>query len=376
MVVAVNTRILIKGGLEGLGYFIREVFQILVKKYPEHQFYFLFDRPFAPEYIFGENVHGIVINPPARHPILWKYWFDLRVPAVLKKIKADVFVSPDGFCSLSTRVPQCLVVHDLGFLHFPDVYKKSHALFYRTFTPKYVRKAKTIATVSTFSKNDVVRHYHTDPDKIRVVYSAVKDIFQPVSEQEKDEIKARFTEGKEYFIYVGALQPRKNLVNLLKAFSIFKKRQQSGMKLVFAGRLAWKNNAFLDQLRTYKYRSDIVLTEYVDENTLVKLIGGSYALVYPSLFEGFGVPVLEAMKCHVPALTSKGSSMEEIAASAGLYFDPSDHQDIAEKMMQIYKDEKLRRELIEEGRFIAAGYSWEKTAELLWASIEEAAAQS
>ncbi|HEY0066595.1 MAG TPA: hypothetical protein VGB46_04510, partial [Flavisolibacter sp.] len=126
MIIAVNTRLLLKDGLEGCGYFIREVFRIMADKYPQHHFYFLFDRPYDPSFVFGKNITPIVITPPARHPILWKYWFDVKVPAVLKKIKADVFVSADGFCSLATRVPQCLVVHDLGFLHFPDGYKRSH----------------------------------------------------------------------------------------------------------------------------------------------------------------------------------------------------------------------------------------------------------
>src|SRR4051812_46293582 len=126
MVIAVNTRFLLKDELEGCGYFIRQMFEILVKKYPEHQFYFLFDRPFSEEFVFSSNVIPLVVPPAARHPVLWKYWYDIKVPAVLRKIRADVFVSMDGYCSLTTRRPQCLVVHDLGFLHFPEAYQKSH----------------------------------------------------------------------------------------------------------------------------------------------------------------------------------------------------------------------------------------------------------
>jgi len=369
MIIAVNTRYLLKNKLEGWGYFIQEVFRELAARHPGHQFYFLFDRPFDPAFLYGDNVHGIVAGPPARHPLLWKYWYDLKIPRVLRRIRADVFVSPDGFASLRTRVPQCTVVHDLGFLHQPGAYKSSHLVFYKRYMPRFLQKAASIATVSQFSKDDIVRQYGTPAEKIHVVYSAVKPVFRPISYGEREAVKSRWTGGREYFIYIGALQPRKNLVALLKAFSIFKKRQQSAMKLVLAGRLAWKNKGFLDQLGTYKFRDDVVLTDYLEEEELARLAGGAYALVYPSLFEGFGVPVLEGMRAGVPVLTSENSSMAEIGADAALYFNPRDHKDIADAMMRIYKDENLRSQLVERGKAVAEQYSWERTAGLVWEAI-------
>jgi glycosyltransferase involved in cell wall biosynthesis len=375
MVIAVNTRFLQNDGLEGYGYFIKEIFSRLVTQHPEHQFYFFFDRPYYPEYVFGTNVTPVVIPPPARHPLLWKLWYDVQVARELKKIKANVFVSPDGFCSLTTRVPQCLVVHDLAFLHFPKGILQSHLFFYKRYTPKFLHKAKSIATVSEFSKKDIMEHYGTDAEKINVVYSAVKEVFKPLSFNYQDEVKLKYTAGAEFFLYTGAIHPRKNLINLLKGFSVFKKRLQSGMKLVLAGRLAWKSSDFTDLLKTYKYRNDVVLTGYLPEEDLALLTASAYALVYPSLFEGFGVPVLEAMQCKVPVLTSANSSMEEICADAALYFNPNDHADIAEKMMMIYKDETLRSRLIEKGGGIAPKYSWQRTADLLWESILKAAGE-
>jgi glycosyltransferase involved in cell wall biosynthesis len=372
MIIAVNTRVLIRHKLEGYGYFVREVFRNLVLDHPEHQFYFLFDRPFEQEYVFAGNVIPLVLPPQARHPLLWKYWFDVQVPRILKKINADVFVSPDGYCSLSTKIPQCMVVHDLGFLHHPEAYKKSHLPYLKRNTPKFLKKAGSIATVSAFSKNDLVRQYGIAPEKISVVYSAVKDIFRPLPAGEQEAVKAQYTNGWDYFIYVGAIQPRKNVVSLLKAFSIFKKRQQSGMKLVLAGRMAWKNEDLLRLLQTYKYRDDLVMPDYLEEKELSRLVASAYALVYPSLFEGFGVPVLEGMQSGVPVLTSSHSAMEEIAGDAGLYFDPSDHQDIADKMMLLYKDEQLKNQLIQKGVVVAKNYSWKKTADLMWQAIMKA----
>jgi len=368
MVIAVNTRLLLNE-LEGYGYFIREVFQILARTHPEHRFYFLFDRPYSHQYLFSDNVQAIVVGPQARLPFLWRYWFNIKVPLALRKIGADVFVSPDGYCSLTTRVPQCMVLHDLGFLHYPEAYQKPHVRYLKKYTPKFLKKARAVATVSQFSKDDILKHYHMDPEKISVVYNGVKSVFRPVSLPERTTIKEKYTDGNEYFIYTGAIQPRKNLINLLKAFSLFKKRMQSNMKLVIAGRLAWKNEEFMHLINTYKYRKEVVLTGYLPEEELALLMGSSYAMVYPSLFEGFGVPVVEAMKSEVPVLTSEKSSMQEVAGDAALYFDPNNHADIADKMMLIYKDEKLRRQLVEKGLLQVRQYSWERSAELLWESI-------
>jgi glycosyltransferase involved in cell wall biosynthesis len=369
MRIAVNTRFLLNNNLEGYGYFIQEIFSRITKDHPEHEFIFIFDRPYDPKYIFEKNITAVVSGPSARHPLLWKLWYDVKVPAILKKYKADVFVSCDGYCSLATKVPQCIVVHDLAFLHYPAFNKRSHLLFYKRYTPKFLAKAKSVATVSEFSKQDIVKQYKIDPEKIQVVYSAAKESFHPLDDETKQTVKNNYTDGKEYFIYTGAIHPRKNLMNLLKAFSIFKKKQKSNLKLVLAGRLAWKYKQFVESLQTYKYRDDVVLTGYLEEQELIKLTGSAYGLIYTSLWEGFGVPVLEAMRSHVPVITSVNSAMQEIANDAALYADPNDHIDIGDKMMLLYKDESLRSRLIEKGKKIAEQYSWDKSAELLWQSI-------
>lgn len=143
------------------------------------------------------------------------------------------------------------------------------------------------------------------------------------------------------------------------------------MKLILAGRLAWKYESFEKDLRSYKYRDDVVMTGYVEENELVKIIGAAYGMVYPSLFEGFGVPVLEAMRCEVPVITSANSAMQEIAGDAALYADVTSPADIANQLMLLYKDEKLRKELIQKGRIIAREYTWDQTAGLLWQCIQK-----
>jgi glycosyltransferase involved in cell wall biosynthesis len=373
MRIAVNTRFLLSDQLEGYGYFLYECFSRITKRHPEHEFIFIFDRPYDKKFIFGSNVKAIVTGPSARHPVLWKLWYDVKIPAVLKKHKADVFVSCDGFCSLTTTVPQCLVIHDLAFLHYPRFIHPSHFLFYKYYTPRFIKKAKQVITVSQFSKNDIILQYKTDAGKIAIVPNAAKPVFQPLSDSEKQKIKDKYTNGKEFFLYTGAIHPRKNLLNLVKAFSVFKRKQKSNWKLVLAGRLAWKYKSFVKSLETYKYREDLMLTSYLEEKELANLTASAYALVYPSLWEGFGVPVLEAMQCGIPVITSTESAMQEIAGDAALYVKPEDHNDIAEKMMRLYKDEESRSALVKKGLQRSVDYDWDRSAELLWDAIQRTA---
>ena len=373
MRIVVNTRFWRTDLLEGFGYFTEQVFSRIAEQHPEHVFLFVFDRPVDRQLTFPANVRTRVIGPPARHPLLWRWWYNWRIPGVLKQFKADLFVSPDGIASLRTRVPQCLVVHDLAFLQDPHWFSGSIRRYYRSQMPKFLKQVSRVATVSETSKQALIDRYKFAPDRIDVVYSAAKPAFRVLDTAEKGIIKERFTDGKEYFLYTGSIHPRKNLIGLLKAFSLFKKRQQTGFKLVLAGRMAWRSGRFEALLSTYKYRSDVVLTGYVDLPTLVGLTGAAYALVYPSFYEGFGVPVLEAMQAGVPVITSTGTSMQEIAGEAALYADPQDPASIAAQMNRVYIDEALRGRLIEAGKPVAERFQWAATADRLWSCLQQAA---
>lgn len=372
MRIAVNARFLLDDYREGYGNFIYEIFSRLIKMYPRHDFIFIYDRKVVQPFGHAKNVHAVIAGPAARHPVLWKWWYDITIPRVLKKQKADVFVSCDGFCSLTTKVPQCLIVHDLAYLHEASTVAKSHLLYYRRFIPRFVKYASRVATVSAFSKKDISHQLGVDENKISLVQNGVKDIFRPLTFEQKQHAKEKYTQGREYFAYTGAIHPRKNLINLLKAFSLFKKRQQSGMKLVIAGRFAWKNEEFASKLKTYRYRDDVVLTGFIPDEELALVTGAAYGMIYPSTFEGFGVPVIEAMKSGVPVITSKGTAMEEASGGIALLADPHDPKDIAEQMMLLYKDENRRNNMIAEGLEYAQSFTWEKSAAQMWEWIGQA----
>ncbi|MDE3145552.1 MAG: glycosyltransferase family 4 protein, partial [Bacteroidota bacterium] len=339
MRIAVNSIFLQKNNLEGYGYFVQEIFRRLAKQFPQHEFIFIFDREYDEQFIFSSNIKPIVVAPKARHAFSFKYWYDVKLPMALRSIKPDVLIQPYGFCSLTTNIPQVLVVHDLAFKHYPQFIAKHHLYYYRAYTKKFLNKATAIATVSEFSKSDIVQQYKIDPEKINVVYSAAKNIFKPIDISLQQKTKEKYSDGREYFLFVGGIHPRKNLMNLLRAFSLFKKWQRSNMKLLVAGRLAWQYDDIVEKLKTYKYRDDVVLLNYLPEDELANITASAYAMLFPSLFEGFGVPVIEAMQSAVPVIMSNTSSLPEIGGSAALYADPTDADAIAKQMLQLYKDE-------------------------------------
>lgn len=374
MRIAVNTRLLLKGKLEGIGWFTYQTLERIVRNHPEHEFIFFFDRPYDPSFVFASNVTPVVVHPQARHPVLFYIWFEWSIPYMLKKYKADLFLSTDSYMSLTTSVPTCLVIHDLAFEHYPEHFVLSHRLYWRHYSPLFAKKATRIATVSTFSKEDISKHYRIDPDNIDVVYNGAHKEYKPLDVVEREAVKQQYAEGCEYFVFAGALHPRKNIVNLLKAFIAFKKRQPTNMKLVIVGRLAWKYEEVEEMKAEMLFKDDVKWVGYMNVDELSKVIGGAYALVYASLFEGFGIPILEALQCGVPAITSNTSSMPEVAGEAALLVDPSDPQDIANKMHILYKDEALRARLVQNAKVQVAKFNWDKSAENLWACMMKCAA--
>lgn len=369
MRIAVNTRLLLKGKLEGIGWYTHETLKRIVKEHPQHEFIFFFDRPYDPSFVFAENVTPVTFGPPARHPLLFHIWYELRIPYFLRKYKADVFLSPDGLASLRTKVPTCLVMHDLAFEHYPHHLSRPIRNYLQKYSPLFAKKAARLVTVSEFSRQDISSKYHIPLEKIEVSYNGAQEAYKPLTWEERQEVKNEVADGCEYFVFAGALHPRKNVVNLLKAFILFKKRQRSNMKLVIVGRLAWKYEE-VEQLRdTMPFKDDVKWVGYMNVDKLSKIIGGAYALVYASLFEGFGIPILEAQQCHVPAIVSNTSSMPEVGGDAALLVDPKDVEDISHKMEQLYKDEALRAKLIEAAKEQVKKFNWDKAADILWNAV-------
>lgn len=370
MVIVVNTRLLQKGKLEGIGWFTRETLMRITRDHPEHRFIFLFDRPYDEGFIFSTNVTPVVISPPTRHPFLWVLWFEILVPRVLRKYKADLFLSPDGYLSLNTRVKQLAVIHDINFAHRPKDLPWLTAKYYNFFFPRFAKRAHRIATVSSYSKKDISQTYGIDPAKIDVVYNGVNKLYAPTSAEERDMTRMKYTDGKPYFLYIGSLHPRKNIGGLLKAYDAFRDAVDSDIKLVLTGSEMFKTG---DMIKTYKdmrFKEEVIFTGRLAVEDLRQVLGAALALTFVPYFEGFGVPVIEAMSVGIPVICSNTTSLPEVGGDAVVYVDPSDIGQIKDAMVRVAGDQDLRQTLIEKGKKQQAKFNWDKTAERLWGSIQ------
>ncbi len=371
MRIAVNTRLLLKDKLEGIGWFSFETLSRITKAQPKHDFFFLFDRPFSSDFIFEDNVHPIVVSPPTRHPLLWYIWFELRIPKILKEIDADVFLSPDGFLSLRSLIPSLAVIHDLNFEHYPKDLKFSHRLFYRFFFKKYAQRANQIATVSEYSKKDICSKYKIDASKIDVCLNGVSSKFHPIGLSEQIKVKKMYSQGVDYFLFVGAIHPRKNITRLLKAFDAFKKKSKSSNKLLIVGSKMWWNQALQKSFENTFHKQDIIFLGRKNQLELNNLYASALALCFVPYFEGFGIPILEAMKCACPVITSNCSSMPEVSGDAALLVNPLKIEEISNAMYRLDQDTNLRTLLSAKGQIRAEKFGWNSTANALWKSIEK-----
>jgi glycosyltransferase involved in cell wall biosynthesis len=289
----------------------------------------------------------------------------------LEKTKPDLFLSPDGYCSLRAETPTVTVIHDLAFEHFPAHVPFLVRKYYQYFVPKFAKHATRIATVSEYSKQDISEKYTIEQSKIDVVYSAAKENFAPTEISIQKVIKEKYTQGKDYLLYVGAIHPRKNVGNMLLAFDQFKSQTNSNMKFLLAGALGWQNEEVQTIYENMKHKTDVLFTGRQPLDELTRIIGSAFAVLYVSLFEGFGVPPLEAMKCGVPVITSTTSSMPEVCGDGALLANPASVNQITEAITKLSSDDNLRTSLIEKGILQAQKFTWENTASLLWESCEK-----
>ena len=372
MEIVVNTRLLIKNKLEGIGWFTYESLKRITTQHPEHHFYFIFDRPFHEDYLFSDNITPIILSPQARHPFLFWIWFEWTLPPLLKRLNPDLFVSPDGYLSLRSKIKSLAVIHDLNFEHYPKDLPFLIRKYYRYFFPRFAAKADRIATVSLFSKQDLCRQYKVKSDKIDIVYDGSSEIYRPLTEKEIHNVKMEYSKGEKYFVFIGSLHPRKNLSNLFRAFDLFKKMSPSDVKLLIVGEKKWWTKEIRDAYSSMTFSEDVIFCGRQKLIELGKILGAALALTYVSYFEGFGIPIVEAFACGVPVITSNVTSMPEVAGDAALLVDPFDPASIAEAMQKIHLDDSLRKELIDRGLKRKDEFNWQRTADLLWKSIEKA----
>ncbi|MDF2382799.1 glycosyltransferase family 4 protein [Nostoc ellipsosporum NOK] len=328
----------------------------LAMQHPEYHFVVLTQRE-SEKGNTVENIARVVTRVVPSGLKKW-WWQRVGLAKFLRRQNASIYISCNGLLCQKNQVPQLLISPGPGWsrdngrsgrrLHIP---------------------AGRWMTVTAFGRDQWIEQ---QPSLLegKVAGMAVRPVFKPLDWEEKVQVKEQYTGGTEYFLCTGAFLPRKNLINLLKAFSLFKKRQQSNWKLLLAGATENNYTAFEKALASYKYRSDVVLAGYLEDTELARLTASAYGMVYPSLYEEVATPVAEAMQAGVPVVASAGTAAGEIAGDAALYADADQPSSIADQMMRLYKDERLRTQMIRTGLEKAAGFSIAGAADRLWAMIE------
>lgn len=367
--IAINTRHWIPGKMEGIGRYVMNLAGHISKMHPEADFHFIFDRRILFETDFPKNVKIYSVFPPARHVYLFPYWYNIAVPRLLKKIKADIFLSLDNMNSLNPPCPSITAIHDINFEHFPEDLPSVVAKYYRKNTAKFISKAEKVLTVSEFSKEDIEKAYNTAQKKIDVVYNGLSQVFHPQTDEDKLKTRNAYSGGRPYFLVLGSINPRKNIKRTIEAYTEFRKRSTEDITLVISGRPMWSNVDLDSLIEKNPFKGDILFTGYLSDKELGQIVGAANSLLYLSYFEGFGVPVIEAFASGVPVIAGNKSALPETCGGAALLSDPFDISDMASAMEKLQSDETLRKDLIAKGLVRAKNFSWEKSAEKLWKVI-------
>jgi len=288
------------------------------------------------------------------------------LPFSIENLKIDIFHGVDHigipFLYKSKTCKYVVTIHDLITRIYPRTFTVKQRLIQNTLLPHILRKADRIIADSHSTKNDIIEFYPRHADKIRVVYEGVETQFFPRSSQEIERVLNKYNIDFKYFFFLGTIEPRKNIARLVEAFIQLKQEGDVEQRLVITGRKGWLYKEILEKINKSHFSQDIIFTDFVDDEDLPFLYSGAEIFLYPSLYEGFGLPVLEAMACGTPVITSNLSSLPEVAGDAGILIDPMNAEEIVQAMDKLSRDRKLGEELQKKGLERAKLFSWERVA--------------
>lgn len=296
-----------------------------------------------------------------------RLWTRLVIPAYhfFSKIKPDVILSPTHYIPAFIKAKRVTIIFDLSFLRFPGMFKKNDLYKLTHWTRYSAKESSRIITISESSKNDILKFYKLPESKISVCYPGYDDrMFKQVKDEfQTERVLKKYGILNNYIIYIGTIQPRKNLLRLIRSFKTIENCQ-----LVIAGKIkglgkqAWMNEEILGESKALGIEEKVVFTDFVPTADLPYLLSGAKAFILPSLWEGFGIPVVEAMACGTPVIVSNVSSLPEVAGEAGIMVDPKSESQIEQAIRLLITDTKLCARLSKKGLEQAKKFSWEKMA--------------
>jgi len=305
-------------------------------------------------------------------------WTQIALPInLMLGRRPDVFFSMAHYGPRFSKVPYVVTIHDLSYLHYPELFKKNDLLQLQSWTKYSIKNSAYIIAVSQTTKDDIVKSYKVDPSKITITYEGYdEDRFKPQPESKVESVKSKYKIKGDYIIFVGTLQPRKNLERLIEAFDIVNskwKMENGKLQLVIVGKKGWLYDSIFAKVKELNLNQRVIFTDYVPDDDLPVLIAGAKAYVLPSLWEGFGIPVIEAQACGIPVIVSNTSSLPEIIGESGILIDPEDVDSIAQGIKKVLSNEKTRSDLVEKGFTNIKRFSWRNCAKETLAVLENVA---
>ncbi|MEI7620966.1 MAG: glycosyltransferase family 1 protein [Candidatus Moraniibacteriota bacterium] len=315
-----------------------------------------------------EKIIGKIFN----NRFVWNFW---TLPKYLRVSPVDIYLTQyiTPFF-VPRKIKIVTIIHDISFNFFLQFIKFADLFFLRILIPMSLKRADKIVAVSQFTKNEIIKFYKTAPAKVDYIYNAVGEDFltKQISEAEKEKVREKYQLPEKFILYLGTLQPRKNIPQLLEAFARIKD-DLVDVKLVIGGNLKAHNadGRIIKAVEKFQLERDVFLPGFIDEQDKVALFSLAKVFVFPSLYEGFGIPPLEAMSQGVPVLCSRIESLQEVVAEGALFFEPNDVADFAKKLLEISLNQELRAQLIAVGKTRASFFAWEKTASEMLAVFEK-----
>ena len=324
-------------------------------KNTSHDFHlYLSNPPLSDMPVERDGWHYHILRPS-------KAWTRFALPLYLATHPPhDIFWNPAHYLPPFTRCPSVVTIHDLAYEFYPDLFLSDDLYKLKSWSRRSVKMANHVIAVSNSTKKDLVNLYDLPPEKITVIHNGFDNsVFNTTSKVSTQFLSSHKLKAQEYLLFVGTLQPRKNVIKLIQAFHLMKEDGYKG-KLVIAGKIGWLADETLQVIKSSQYHDSILLTGYIDEDVKVALYRHAAAFILPSLYEGFGVPAIEAMACGCPVAVSDNSSLPEVVGDAGLIFNEADPVDIKESVNKILSK---RSSWVKKGLSRAAAFSWEKSAQ-------------
>ena len=367
MLIGIDASRAVTSRRTGTEYYSLRLIQALLALDSPHKFRLYFNR-FHAETFSDLDVQRVELRviPFAR------LWTHIRLGAEVTRRPPGVLFVPAHVLPLLTRVPAVATVHDLGYRYFPSAHPRRQRWYLDWSTRHNARTAQVIVADSAATKTDLVNHYGTDPARTVVAYPGIDEQLSPVDDPaEVAATKQRYGIVDTYLLHIGTLQPRKNLARLVQVFG--QVTAGSTMQLVLAGKKGWFYDELYAEVGSLGLQDRVRIVGYIADEDKAALLTGAVAYVFPSLYEGFGFPALEAQACNTPLICSRSSSLPEVAGAGALYFDPVDSDDLAQALIRVLRDENLRTRLIEEGRRNVQRFSWHSCAVRVMGALEMAA---